>query len=81
MKHITEKYGVETNMLTLTHDELKELEPFLRALGVRCRATISDSAEVTIQAENPYKTWAGHTDGKRLAEFEMTDYEIKHYKM
>lgn len=53
----------------------------MKALGVRYRATISYSAEATIQAENPYKTWEGHTDGKRLAEFEMTDYEIKHYKM
>lgn len=62
MKHITEKYGMAENLLTLTHEELKELEPFLKALGIRCRATISDSAGVTIQAENPYKTWAGHPD-------------------
>lgn len=80
MKHITEQYGVETNMLTLTHDELKELEPFLKALGVRCRATISDSAAVTIEAENPYKTWAGHPDCKHIADDQMTDFGIKCYK-
>lgn len=80
MKHITEKYGVEENLLTLTHEELKELEPFLKALGIRCRVTISDSAEVTIQAENPYKTWAGHPDCERIADDQMTDSEIANYK-
>lgn len=80
MKHITKRYGMETNELILTHEELKELEPFLKALGIRCRSTISDSQEVMIEAENPYKTWAGHPDCKHIADDQMTDFGIKCYK-
>ena len=80
MTHITERYGTETNELTLTHEELKELEPFLKVLGVRCRSISSDSKEVTIEAENPYKTWAAHPDCKNIADEEMSDFRIKCYK-
>ena len=80
MKHITERYGGETNELTLTHEELKELEPFLKALGIRCRSTVSDPQEATIEAHNPYRTWAGHPDCKSIADEEMSDFCIKCYK-
>lgn len=60
MKHITEEYGMDTNELTLTWEEYKQLEPFLKKLGVRTRSIISDSNQLTIQGENPYKTWAKH---------------------
>lgn len=80
MKHITEAYGMPANDLTLTHEELKQLEPFLKALGVRCRITISDRNECTIQAENPYKTWAGHPQAREIADEEMSDFRIRCYK-
>lgn len=79
MKHITEEYGQETNLLTLTHEELEQLEPFLKALGVRCRITICDSKECTIQAHNPYKTWISPTD-RKFADDEMTEFSINCYK-
>lgn len=80
MKHITKRYGAKTNDLILTHEELKELEPFLKALEIRCRTIISDSQEEMIQADNPYKTWAGHPDCKSIADEEMSDFRIKCYK-
>lgn len=80
MKHITEEYGMKTNLLTLTHEELKQLEPFLKVLGVRCRTTISDRDECTIQAENPYKTWAGHPKARDIGDEAMTDFSIACYK-
>ena len=79
MKHITEEYGQKTNLLTLTHEELKQLEPFLKALGVRCRCTQYNSKECTIQAENPYKVLISPTD-RKLADDEMTEFSINCYK-
>lgn len=80
MKHVTEKYGVELNLLTLTHEELSQLEPFLKLLGVRVRTTIWDSKECTIEADNPYKTWAGHPKARDIADKEMSDFSISCYK-
>lgn len=51
MKHITEEYGMETNNLTLTWEEYRQLESFLIKLGVRTRAIISDRNGLTIQGE------------------------------
>ena len=79
MKHIKEEYGQETNLLTLTHEELDQLEPFLKALGVRCRCTLYDSKECTIQAENPYKFWIDSKD-RKFADDDMTEFSIKCYK-
>ena len=57
MKHITKRYGVELNELELTQEEFAQLEPFLKALGVRCRTPLWDSnGNMIIEAENPYKT-------------------------
>lgn len=80
MKNITNQYGMEVNNLTLTWDEFKELEPFLKKLGVRCRVCISDREGVTIQAENPYKIWANHPKCKEIADDMMTDFKINCYK-
>lgn len=80
MKHITEEYGVETNELTLTWEEYKQLEPFLEKLGVRTRTIISDGEQLTIQGENPYKTWAKHPMCKEIADDEMSDFKISCYK-
>lgn len=80
MKHITEEYGMETNLLTLTPEELEQLEPFLKKLGIRCRTTTWNREECTIQAENPYKFWIGHPNGKKIADDEMSDFRIKCYK-
>ncbi len=57
MKHINERYGQPENLLSLTPEEYKELEPFLKALGVRTRTTRWSHEEVIIQADNPYKWW------------------------
>ena len=80
MKHITEEYGMDTNKLTLTWEEYRHLEPFLKKLGVRTRSIISDSDQLTIQGENPYKTWAKHPMCKEIADEEMTDFKINCYK-
>lgn len=72
MKHITEEYGTETNLLQLTREEYEQLEPFLRQLGIRCRATMWDSKEMTIQAENPYKY--------QLHSAAVVNSEIKRYE-
>lgn len=76
MKHIKEEYGMETNLLTLTNEEFDQLEPFLKALGIRCRYTQFNSKECTIQAENPYKFWIDHPDGRKLADKDMTEFSI-----
>lgn len=61
MKHITEEYGMTCNLLELTTEELKTLEPFLQNLGVRVRTMIyhTENGEGVhiIQGENPYKFW------------------------
>ena len=80
MKHITEEYGIETNELSLTWDEYEQLEPFLIKLGVRTRSIISDRNGLTIQGENPYKTWANHPMCKEIADDEMSDFKINCYK-
>ena len=80
MKHIIEEYGMETNELTLTWEEYRQLEPFLKKLGVRTRSIISDSEQLTIQGENPYKTWIDHPKGRVIADDEMTDFKIRCYK-
>ena len=79
MKHITEEYGMETNLLTLTHEEYTQLEPFLKQLGIRCRITMRDSKEMTIQAENPYKYWIDDK-GRRAADYDMSDDGILCYR-
>ena len=71
---------INLNLLTLTCEELTQLEPFLESLGVRCRITISDSETCTIQAENPYKVWAGHPDSKKIGDEAMTPFNISCYK-
>lgn len=88
MKHITEEYGTETNLLQLTQEEYKQLEPFLRQLGIRCRTTTWDSKEMTVQAENPYKyqlhsAAVGNSEIKRYEQYAdelMTDKYISLYK-
>ena len=80
MKHITEEYGMETNLLTLNSEDLEQLEAFLKQLGIRCRCITWNRKECTIQAENPYKFWMGHPMGKELADKDMTEFSIKCYK-
>ena len=79
MKHIKEEYGTETNLLQLTHEELIQLEPFLNALGIRCRCTRWDSKDCIIQAENSYRVWIRSEERKR-ADNDMTDDSINCYK-
>ena len=79
MKHIANEYGSPCNLLELTSDELKALEPFLLALGVRCRTTMAYGDKKQIQAENVYRTWIGQTE-REQAKQELTDEQIKIYK-
>lgn len=71
---------INLSLLTLTHEELMQLEPFLESLGVRCRITISDGETCIIQAENPYRVWAGHPDAKKIGDEAMTPFSISCYK-
>lgn len=81
MKHITNQYGAETNLLELTLDEYEVLRAFLKKLGVRCRTTKWDSNGIAvIQAENPYKYWIGHAEGEKWANKDMSDESIKLYQ-
>jgi hypothetical protein len=83
MKHITTEYGQPCNDLELTSEELKVLEPFLLALGVRCRTTIYWTENGTgmhkIQAENVYKACIGAKERKFADKFMTEDY-INCYK-
>lgn len=80
MKRINIKYGLECNLLQLTQEELKQLEPFLLALGVRCRISQDNfNGECVIQAENVYKTRADLLTTTR-AESLLTEDNIKSYK-
>ena len=80
MKHINKKYGLECNLLQLTQEELKQLEPFLLALGVRCRISQDNfNGEYVIQAENVYKTCADLLSTHRAERLLTEDY-IKSYK-
>lgn len=59
MKYIMQEYGSDCNLLQIPTEELKELEPFLLSLGVRCRRTKSECVDGvwidTIQAENVWR--------------------------
>lgn len=59
MEHITTQYGLKRNLLKLTADEYRAIEPFLLSLGVRTRMTkgyYENGVEILeIQGENPYK--------------------------
>lgn len=79
MKHITKEYGQSTNLLELTQDEYKALEPFLVALGVRSRATMWMGETVKIQAENPYKEWISRED-RSFADEAMSERGMSFYK-
>ena len=79
MKHITMEYGSETNQLKLTFAELNELRPFLEKLGVRCRVTEFYGHDVTIQAENPYKSWIDERQ-RKIADKEMSEDGIMAYQ-
>ena len=81
MEHITEQYGEEANILMLSFDELEELEPFLKTLGVRLRITAWYGNTCKIQAENPYKDYS-YFDSKvkQLGDKAMSDREIRNYK-
>ena len=83
LKHITTRYGQPCNHLELTSEELEELEPFLKELGVRCRTmvyTTKDGVENhVIQAENPYKFYIGKPERKHADEC-MTERGIRLYK-
>jgi hypothetical protein len=78
MKHITTEYGSETNKLELTFGELDALRPFLEKLGIRCRVTEFFGHDVTIQAENPYKSWIDDRQ-RKIADDEMSEDSIKAY--
>lgn len=81
MKNITNYYGEETNLLECTLEDCKVLESFLKKLGVRCRVTKWDSqGNAIVQAENPYKNWIDRPDGKKYADADMTDEQIKWYR-
>lgn len=88
MKHITEEYGQQTNLLTLTADDYWKLEPFLKALGIRTRMTKMYGNEVTIQGDNPYKHWLalnrrlnqGTEVTWECAERDMSEFGINCYK-
>lgn len=92
MEHITTEYGKTCNLLELTRKEYNALEPFLLALGVRTRSTMShykSGVEILkIQAENPYKTslccYRGLNDvishAFKFAEREMRPDAISCYK-
>ena len=93
MVRITEQYGQETNLLRLTGEELEQLEPFLRALGVRMRSCVvwwEDGVRYhEVQAENPYKVWAYLAGNgrsipadyvRKQGDDEMTDFRISTYK-
>lgn len=79
MKHIKEQYGAPTNLLELTQDEMEALEPFLRAVGVRIRATMAYGVYRTIQAENPYRAYCPPRQ-REMADAHMTPDAIAHYK-
>lgn len=83
MKHITEEYGMDENLLELTLEEYKVLDAFLSKLGVRSRVTLAWTENgvdmVKIQAENPY--WAcirGHD--KKFADSLMEPFSLECYK-
>ena len=89
MEHITKEYGRDVNYMRITGSELEQLEPFLRALGVRMRAMVSwkegDEWMHEVQADNPYKTWANlYADCapyvKKQGDAEMTDDRIASYQ-
>ena len=79
MKHITEEYGQETNLLVMHHEDYYVLDRFLRGLGVRIRATEWYGDTVTIQGDNPYKIYISRED-RKMAERWMTEEEIDRYK-
>ncbi len=77
MEYIKEQYGVEANLLKLTADEYKTIEPFLLAHGVRTRVTIIEGGEYTIQAENTYKTWMSNPNDRKCAEDQLKGFTLQ----
>ncbi len=89
MKHITKQYGQRTNLLELTEEDYRQLEGFLKELGVRTRRVSSDlgAGTTVIQAENPYKVQlelhSKYHPAESILAFadkQMTDDEIARYK-
>ena len=80
MEYIKEQYGVESNLLSLTADEYKVIEPFLLAHGVRSRVTMISGGVYTIQAENTYKSWMRDAFDRKLAEDDLTGFRLECYQ-
>ena len=57
MEHITEQYGRPANLLELSSEDFDKLRPFLFHLGILSRVTMEYAGRVTIQAENPYRSY------------------------
>ena len=79
MKHIKEEYGMSCNLLELTHDEYKELKPFLLALGIKTRSVRSDREKVVIQGKNPYEIWINE-DRRKIAEEDFAELSLSCYE-
>ena len=93
MERITEQYKQPVNHLRLTGEELEQLEPFLRELGVRMRSMVvywENGVRIhEVQAENPYKNWAYLAGNgrsipadyvRKQGDDEMSDFRISNYK-
>ncbi len=80
MEYIKEQYGIEANLLKLTADEYKTIEPFLLAHGVRTRVTMIENREYTIQAENTYKTWMSNPNDRKYAEDDLKGLRLSSYQ-
>ena len=83
MEHIKRQYGQDVNYMRITGEELEQLEPFLKGLGVRVRKMVSWKEGETwyhdIQAENPYKSVARGHD-REFADRMMSDEMIAVWK-
>ena len=80
MKHIVEEYGKKCNLLELTSDEYRILEPFLLSLGVRTRVTKWDSKKIVIQAENVFNSCWISQIAREIAEEQLTPFSISCYE-
>ena len=80
MEHIVEEYGKKCNLLELTSDEYRILEPFLLSLGVRTRVTKWDSKKIVIQAENVFNSCWISQIAREIAEEQLTPFSISCYK-
>lgn len=87
MKHITEEYGEETNLIECSPEEFETLYAFLAKAGVRLRQTMrlhssTGKVVVTAQAINAYEFFSDFSpDSNKISEQAKRAIAVEYWQL